>query len=138
MSLPRFAERSREAPGRLDTDILLWRLSAGEALPRRAGQIIADPDTVVTVSAASAWEIAIKKAAGRLDAPDDLLAALDANAFDTLAITAAHALAAGELPVHHGDPFDRMLIAQARMEGLTLVTVDERFAEYDVELLPIH
>jgi hypothetical protein len=71
------------------------------------------------------------------DAPDDLLAALDANAFDTLAITAAYALAAGELPVHHGDP-DRMLIAQARMEGLTLVTVDERLAEYDVELLTIH
>jgi PIN domain nuclease of toxin-antitoxin system len=73
----------------LDTDILLGWLSAGEALPPRAGQIVADPDTVVMVSAASACKIAIKKAAGRLDAPDDLLAALDANAVDTLAITAA-------------------------------------------------
>lgn len=112
----------------------LSRLVAAVA---RAGQVIADSDTAVVVSAASAWEITIKKAVGRLDAPDDLLEALDANTFDRLAITAAHALAAGELPAHHDDPFDRMLIAQARMEGLTLVTVDERFAEYDVDLLTI-
>jgi PIN domain nuclease of toxin-antitoxin system len=121
----------------LDTDILLWWLSADTALPPRAGQVIADSDTAVVVSAASAWEIAIKKAVGRLDAPDDLLEALDANAFETLAVTAAHALEAGELPGYHGDPFDRILIAQARMEGLTLVTVDERFAEYDVDLMAI-
>jgi PIN domain nuclease of toxin-antitoxin system len=121
----------------LDTRILLWWLCADEALPPRAGRLIASSDTAVVVSAASAWEIASKKAAGRLDAPDDVLEALDASAFDTLPITAAHALAAGALPLHHGDLFDRMLIAQARMEGLTLVTVDERFAEYDVDLLTL-
>jgi len=121
----------------LDTHILLWWLSGDEALPPRATQTIADSDTEVLVSAASAWEIAIKRAAGRLDAPDDLLDALDANAFETLAITAAHALAAGELPAHHSDPFDRMLIAQSAMEGLTLITVDERFSAYEVELLPM-
>jgi PIN domain nuclease of toxin-antitoxin system len=121
----------------LDTHILLWWLSGDEALPARAAQVIADSATAVLVSAASAWEIAIKKAVGRLEAPDDLRDALDANAFDALAITATHALAAGELPTHHGDPFDRMLIAQARMEGLTLITVDDRFSEYEVDILPM-
>ncbi len=119
----------------LDTYILLWWLSADEALPPRAAEVIADSRTVVLVSAASVWEIAIKKAVGRLDAPDDLLEALHANAFDALAITAAHTLAAGELPPYHADPFDRMLIAQARMEDLTVITVDDRFAEYGVNLL---
>ena len=119
----------------LDTHILLWWLSGDEALPQRAAQVIANPDTVVLVSAASVWEIAIKKAVGRLDAPDDLLDALDANAFDELAITGAHAMAAAELPGHHTDPFDRMLIAQTRMEDLTLISVDGRFAEYEVNLL---
>jgi PIN domain nuclease of toxin-antitoxin system len=66
----------------------------------------------VIVSAATAWEIAIKRAAGRLEAPDDLLGALEANDFDSLSITVAHALAAGVLPEHHSDPFDRILIAQ--------------------------
>ena len=99
--------------------------------------MIADPGTSAVVSAATVWEIAIKQAVGRLDAPDDLLEALQVNGFETLAISAAHALAAGGLPQHHADPFDRMLIAQARAEGLTLVTVDQRFPEYDVVLLPV-
>ena len=120
----------------LDTHILLWWLAEDPALPLAARDAIADADTTVVVSAATAWEIAIKMAAGRLDAPDDLLDALDANSFDTLAITAAHALEAGALPAHHTDPFDRMLIAQARAEELTLVSVDHRFVAYDVDLLP--
>jgi PIN domain nuclease of toxin-antitoxin system len=98
---------------------------------------ISDGETFVAVSAASAWEIAIKKAAGRLEAPDDLLEAIEANNFDALSISPAHALAAGALPAHHDDPFDRMLIAQARAEGLIVVTVDGRFANYDVDLLPV-
>jgi PIN domain nuclease of toxin-antitoxin system len=120
----------------LDTHILLWWLAEDPALPPAARDAIADADTTVLVSAATAWEIAIKKAAGRLEAPDDLLDALDVNSFDTLAISAAHALDAGALPTHHTDPFDRMLIAQARAEELTLVSVDRRFADYDVDLLP--
>src|SRR5579862_6920897 len=111
----------------LDTHILLWWLADDPALPSRARDVIADADTVVSVSAATVWEIAIKKAAGRLDAPDDLLDAFGANAFGTLPISAAHALAAGCLPAHHPDPFDRMLIAQAQAESLTLVSVDRRF-----------
>lgn len=121
----------------LDTHILLWWLADDPKLPGPATTAIRDGETVVVVSAASAWEIAIKKAAGRLDAPDDLLDEIEANNFDTLAISAGHALAAGALPAHHTDPFDRMLIAQAREEGLTVVTIDARFSDYDVELLPL-
>lgn len=121
----------------LDTHILLWWLAADPSLPPRAGEVIAEPDTVVVVSAASAWEIAIKKAIGRLEAPDDLPNALDANGFDALTINVSHALAAGVLPTHHADPFDRMLIAQSRIESLTLVTVDRRFSDYEVDLLPL-
>jgi PIN domain nuclease of toxin-antitoxin system len=73
----------------------------------------------------------------RLDAPEDLLEALDANDFDSLPITAIHALTAGGLPDHHADPFDRVLIAQARIEGLTLISVDSRFSDYDVDLLSL-
>jgi PIN domain nuclease of toxin-antitoxin system len=120
----------------LDTHVLLWWLAADALLPATACDAIASADNTVTVSAVSAWEIAIKKAVGRLDAPNDLADALRANEFDTLAISVAHALEAGALPAHHSDPFDRMLIAQARIERLMLVTVDTRFSDYDVELLP--
>lgn len=121
----------------LDTHILLWWLSDDPLLPDPALQAIASPSPEVLVSAVVAWEIAIKKAAGRLQAPDDLIEALEANDFETLPVTVTHALAAGALPPHHSDPFDRMLIAQARTEGLQLVSVDRRFAQYDVDLLPL-
>ncbi len=121
----------------LDTHILLWWLADDSLLPTAAANAIGSPDNTVAISAATAWEITIKKAAGRLDAPDDLLDALDASHFDTLPITAIHAIMAGSLPAHHSDPFDRMLIAQARTEGLTLVSVDSRFPDYDVQLLPL-
>lgn len=121
----------------LDTHILLWWLSDDPLLPTAARQAIASPKTEVLVSSATAWEIAIKQAAGRLDAPEDLLEAVVSNDFQTLPITAAHAVAAGALPPHHSDPFDRMLIAQARAETLTLISVDNRFPRYDVELLPL-
>ena len=119
----------------LDTHILLWWLSDDPLLPTAAREAIASPDAEVLVSAATAWEIAIKRAAGRLDAPDDLLEALHVNDFEMLPITVVHALAAGALPPHHSDPFDRMLIAQARAESLILISVDNRFPQYDVELL---
>lgn len=121
----------------LDTQILLWWLADDPALPERAADAIAGTDNSIIVSAATAWEIAIKKATGRLEAPDDLLDALDENDFDQLPITALHALAAGVLPAHHSDPFDRMLIAQAQIEGVTLASVDKRFLAYDVALLPL-
>lgn len=121
----------------LDTHILLWWLADDPLLPRSAATAIADADTEVVVSAATAWEIALNKASGRLDAPDDLLGALAANEFDALPISAEHAVTAGALPLHHSDPFDRVLIAQAAAEDLTLVSVDRRFSDYDVDLLPL-
>jgi PIN domain nuclease of toxin-antitoxin system len=121
----------------LDTHILLWWLSDEPLLPAAAREAISSPDNEVMVSAAAVWEIAIKKAVGRLEAPDDLLEVLTTNDFQTLEITASHALLAGGLPAHHSDPFDRMMIAQASAENLTLVSVDERFPRYEVEILPM-
>jgi PIN domain nuclease of toxin-antitoxin system len=119
----------------LDTHALLWWL-ADEGLSTPGRDAIADPANVVVVSAVSAWEISIKKALGKLAAPDDLENQVHAGGFLPLAISIAHGIAAGQLVRHHEDPFDRMLIAQAQAEGLTIVTRDKRFADYDVALLP--
>ena len=106
-------------------------------LPSPAAAVIADTANVVLVSAASAWEIAIKKALGRLEAPDDLIGMVEANGFDDLPITLNHALSAGSLPRHHDDRFDRMLIAQAQADRVTVITVDRRFSNYAVNILPL-
>lgn len=90
-------------------------------------------ETDVAVSAASVWEIAIKRAKGKLATPENLLERL--AEFRPLPITFAHAQQAGTLPLHHADPFDRMLVAQAQLEGLTLVTGDARIARYQVQVL---
>lgn len=119
----------------LDTHALLWWL-ADEGLTPQARAAIADPANVVAVSAASAWEISIKKALGKLAAPDDLEQQVQAGGFLALPISIAHAVAAGDLARHHDDPFDRMLIAQAYLEGLAIVTRDKRFHDYGVALLP--
>lgn len=119
----------------LDTHVLLWWLG-GRAISKAAGDAIADPDNEADVSAASAWEIAIKKAIGKLAAPDDLEDQIRDGGFTPLPIRIDHALVAGELPRHHDDPFDRMLAAQATVEGLVVVTRDRRFADYGVQVLP--
>ena len=119
----------------LDTHALLWWL-ADEGLTTPAQNAIADPGNLVLVSAATAWEISIKKALGKLAAPDDLEHQVQAGGFSPLPISIAHGVAAGQLPRHHEDPFDRMLIAQALADGLTIVTRDKRFDAYGVALLP--
>lgn len=119
----------------LDTHALLWWL-ADEGLTDQAREAVADEANLVMVSAVSAWEISIKKALGKLAAPDDLERQVDDGGFTPLQITIRHGIAAGELPRHHDDPFDRMLIAQAVAEGLTIVTHDKRFADYNVAILP--
>ena len=86
------------------------------------------------MSAASAWEIAIKKALGKLDAPEDLKGALEASRFELLSISVEHAQGVASLPHHHGDPFDRMLISQATSEALTLVTRDRKMGLYDIPI----
>ena len=118
----------------LDTHVLLWWM-ADRRLSRRVHAAIASPANQVFVSAATAWEMSIKQALGRLDAPADLPAQLESNGFMALPITVAHGLAAGALPRHHDDPFDRMLIAQALVEDLTVASRDERFATYGVAVL---
>jgi PIN domain nuclease of toxin-antitoxin system len=119
----------------LDTQALLWWL-ADDGLHPQALDAIADPANRVVVSAASAWEISIKKALEKLAAPDDLEQQVQAGGLVPLPISIAHGIAAGQLPHHHEDPFDRMLIAQAFAEGLTIVTRDKRFNDYGVAVLP--
>lgn len=92
-------------------------------------------DSEVVVSAVVVWEVAIKRRLGKLDAPADLLARLEQAGVDLLPISARHADRVGELPLHHRDPFDRLLIAQADVESLTLVTVDQDLGRYGVEIL---
>jgi PIN domain nuclease of toxin-antitoxin system len=118
----------------LDTHALLWWLADSPELSRRA-QAAIRRSPAVYVSAATAWEIAIKKAHGKLKAPDDLEDALRSNRFEPLSVTVAHAWAAGALPRYHDDPFDRLLIAQARAESLTLVTRDPWVRRYEVRVL---
>jgi PIN domain nuclease of toxin-antitoxin system len=119
----------------LDTHALLWWL-ADDGLVAEARDAIADPANLVTVSAASAWEISIKKALGKLAVPDDLEQQVQLTGFLPLSISVAHGIAAGQLDHHHEDPFDRVLIAQAFAEGLTIVTRDKRFADYGVSSIP--
>jgi PIN domain nuclease of toxin-antitoxin system len=118
----------------LDTHTLLWWLADDSRLDARARKAIARTSHVA-VSAVSAWEIAIKRAIGGLTAPDDLEAELARHEFAPLPITFAHALRIGELPKLHRDPFDRMLVAQAQVEDLVLVTRDREIARYDVATL---
>lgn len=87
------------------------------------------------VSVASVWELEIKRALGKVDAPDDLPEALAAGAYVPLAISMEHAVAAARLPPHHRDPFDRMLVAQAIADGLTIVSGDRRIARYEAPVL---
>lgn len=119
----------------LDTHVLLWWLANDSHLGNAARKAIASPSSSVFVSAVTAWEIAIKRALGKLEAPDDLVAQLRKSRFDHLPISVEHALSAGGLPTHHDDPFDRMLVAQCMAEGLTLVTRDSSLGRYAVATL---
>jgi PIN domain nuclease of toxin-antitoxin system len=121
----------------LDSHAFLWWLAEDPKLKAEARQAVADPASVVHVSAATVWELSMKAAIGKLDLDGaDLAEEIEANDFVELPITARHSLAAGTLPRHHDDPFDRMLIAQAQIEGLTIVTRDPAFRAYGVSLLP--
>jgi len=118
----------------LDTHALLWWLDDSSLAPG-AREAIADPENLVAVSAASVWEIEIKRALGKLDAPAGIVDAVRASEFEPLPIALEHAELAGGLPDHHRDPFDRMLVAQATLLGLTVVTRDPAFTSYAVGVL---
>nr|WP_294554154.1 type II toxin-antitoxin system VapC family toxin [uncultured Rhodopila sp.] len=122
----------------MDTHILVWAISDPSKLDQRTAAAVASPANQVLVSVASAWEIAIKHALGRLTFPlDRFEEVLQRMGFDLLPIGLAHAIAAGRLPRHHDDPFDRLLIAQAQTKGMTLVSTDRAIARYDVPLLSV-
>jgi PIN domain nuclease of toxin-antitoxin system len=120
----------------LDTHAVLWALGAPAELPAEIRTAIEDPASVVFVSAASAWEMAIKQARGKLRYPAaEISAALGRASLLELPVTIRHAEAAAILPPHHRDPFDRMLVAQAQVEGLSLVSRDPAVRRYQVTVL---
>ena len=119
----------------LDTHIFVWCLAEVSKLAEGARAAIADPRNEVFVSAITGWEIAVKRAKGRMTAPDNLLSMIDDRGFTHLPLTFHHAEQAGRLPMHHRDPFDRFLIAQAQGEGLVLVTRDARIPLYGIRTM---
>ena len=115
----------------LDTHILLWWLQADRRLSRAMRDLLLSEESDIAVSGATIWEIAIKRALGRIDIDlKELLSAITADGFAELPVRFAHSLALGSLPRHHDDPFDRMLIAQAIADGRRLVTRDQLILAY--------
>lgn len=119
----------------LDTHVFIWWNMDHTRLSEAVQGAIADAENRIVVSAASVWEISIKRMIGKLVFHHDTLTALTRGGFEALVITPAHADAAGSLPLHHNDPFDRLLIAQAKLESLVLVTQDRHLLPYGVPVL---
>ncbi|MFB9237166.1 type II toxin-antitoxin system VapC family toxin [Plantactinospora siamensis] len=120
----------------LDTHVVLWAITGDATLGEDfLDRLRHDPE--IFLSPVSLWEITIKQTAGKLDGPADLAERVRDMGFRELPVTSAHAIAAGRLPPHHRDPFDRMLVAQAITEGLTLVSRDASIARYGVDLLRV-
>jgi len=124
----------------IDTHIFIWLLVASPRLPDAVRTVLANRRNSVYLSVASAWEMAIKVGVGKLDLPPNLQtwlpAELDAADIALVPIHLEHALGVETLPRHHRDPFDRLIIVQAMLEGLTIVTADRAFGLYDVPILP--
>ncbi len=118
----------------IDTHAAIWWLAGDRRLTQRARAAIADAGAQAVVSVASVWEASIKRSAGQLRGPD-LAVALSAAGLPFLHIDEHHAKVAGELPLVHRDPFDRMLVAQASVERLSIVTADPQIAKYDVSVI---
>lgn len=119
----------------LDTHILLWWLNDDNHLTKKVKNLISDTENVIYISAASIWEMSIKQQLGKLTLPGDIQTEILQNGFKPLVIDFPHAQLAGTLDPHHKDPFDRMLIAQAKIEEMTLITADPCFSEYDISCL---
>jgi PIN domain nuclease of toxin-antitoxin system len=119
----------------LDTHALIWSLEDSPQLSATARAIVEDAGNVILASAASAWEITIKRAIGKLAAPDDVEMVVDAVGFTKRSITFADAQRLATLPLHHRDPFDRILIAQASIDGVPIVSKDPIFTHYSVPVI---
>ncbi|WP_326684736.1 type II toxin-antitoxin system VapC family toxin [Streptomyces microflavus] len=120
----------------LDTHVILWWLEDSDELSDRVKDLL-DTEPTVHLSAVSAWEIAIKQSLGKLDGPDDLAERVRDSQFTSLPITAGHGMRAGRLPALHRDTFDRILVAQAQIEGMTVVTRDKWIPQYDVPVMAV-
>ena len=118
----------------VDTNVLIWWLFA--LLPARLQGILESREALVRVSSVSIWEAEIKAAAGKLELPGEIVDGARDIGCEELAVTWAHGVQAGRLPLLHRDPFDRMLVAQAQLEGLSIVTADPQIARYDVHVVP--
>ena len=120
----------------LDTHVMLWALSDPGRLSARARSAIAAEENEVFVSVISPWEIATKKSRNRIETPDDFNRGLESSRFKLLPVLLRHTRAIESMPHHHRDPFDRMLVAQAIVDGMTLVTADRKLTRYDAILMP--
>ncbi|GAA3617936.1 type II toxin-antitoxin system VapC family toxin [Streptomyces sp. S1A] len=120
----------------LDTHVVLWWLDDS---PELSGEVkdLLDTEPAVYVSAVTPWEISIKQSIGKLEGPADLAERVRDSQFTGLPVTAGHGVRAGRLPEHHRDPFDRMLVAQAQIEGMTLMTRDKWIPQYDVRVMSV-
>jgi len=122
----------------LDTHIFLWWITDDPRLSKKARELIGDGHNTLYWSAASSWEVSIKYALGRIPLPEVpeqfLPAEIEKNRIESLPIIDVHAFKAGQLPPHHRDPFDRMLIAQAQVESIAILTNDRQLNHYDVEI----
>ena len=125
----------------IDTHVFLWAGGIEKRLPGAARELLADQESPIFLSVASAWEIAIKWSKGRLDLPKAPLEFINetvaAGGISQLVVTMADACAVGDLPFHHKDPFDRLLVAQARNHGLQLMTADPILERYDVDVIAL-
>ncbi len=119
----------------LDTHVLLWWLDDNPNLANTAKHAVSNKANLVFISSVVIWEIRIKQSLGKLNIPPDFWSVYKDQPFEWLDITADHAFAVGDLPILHRDPFDRMLIAQAKIENLTLVTHDSQIKRYDVPII---
>ncbi len=120
----------------LDTHALLWWLAEPERLSKNQFALISAPNSQIFVSAASIWEIRIKESLGKLEVPSDIVDLIEQDGFEFLSVSHNHADLLKALPPIHKDPFDRILISQAKVEQLVLVSADRVFKEYDVETIP--
>ena len=119
----------------LDTHVLLWSFADPSRIGPQAAEAFRERITKTWISAASLWEISTKRAAGRLAAPDDFLSRVLSAGHEVLPISGEHAWLAGNLPPHHKDPFDRILVAQAILEDVALVTHDQQLLAYDARII---
>jgi len=122
----------------LDTHVFLWALTKSEKLTKKAANLITNPENQVLISAATLWEVAIKKSIGRIEfVPEQLIDYIHKSGYEQLPVTFDHCTVLADLPLHHRDPFDRMLVAQSIFEPAVLVTHDQTLSQYNCTVMVV-